>query len=65
MAKVKVYKWTKYEPNTDKSITSHRMATRETVVRLGGAVVESSEVEIDASQLEQDGEGWTSEDFSL
>jgi hypothetical protein len=64
VAKVRVYKWTKYNPTTDENvITSRRMATRGTVARMGGAVIEDTGTEIDEVQLDGDGEGWTPVDF--
>jgi hypothetical protein len=62
MAKVKVYRVTLYNVVTDEKIISRRMATRAGAVLMRGNVIEDTETEIDASQLEL-GEDWTPLDF--
>ena len=67
MAKVKVYKFELYDRETDPTIEqvtlSSRMATREGVAMMTGRVIESTEIEIDESQLES-GLPWTPKDFT-
>ena len=62
MANVKVYRVWLYNVMTDQKIISRRMATRTGAARMGGEVIENTECEIDASQLEL-GEDWTPLDF--
>ena len=62
MANVKVYRVSLYNVMTDQKIISPRMATLTGAARMGGEVIENTECEIDASQLEL-GEDWTSLDF--
>ena len=62
MAKVKVYKVNVYNVMTDELVLSRRMATHEGAKKMGGFVLEDTEVEIDDSQLER-GQKWTPRDF--
>ena len=62
MARVKVYRVSLYNMMTDEKIISRRMATRTGAARMGGEVIESTESEVDALQLEL-GEDWTPMDF--
>jgi len=64
MAKVRVYRVKVYDIKTDDEILSRRMATREGVAIMRGTPIESTETEIDDSQLER-GEQWTPRDFKL
>jgi hypothetical protein len=57
MAKVKVYRVKKYEIKMDEYVLSRRWATREGAQRMGGEILERTEMEIDDSQLQ--GEPWT------
>ena len=63
MPKIKVYRVKVYNSLTDEFVVSRRMATREGAAIMKGVVLDSTEVEIDASQLEP-GENWTPKDFT-
>lgn len=54
----KVYRFKKYDIGTDETITSKRWATREAIERLLGKeaqILEHTEVEVDASALDDNG----------
>jgi hypothetical protein len=62
MPRVRVYRVTVYDPETDKKFLSRRMATRDGAAIMHGTIIEDTEIEIDESQLER-GEQWTPMDF--
>ncbi len=58
MSSVKVYKWKKYDPNSNQEKIGPSMATRQAIKSFGGAVpIEETETEVDESVL--DGNGTT------
>lgn len=63
MSKVKIYQWTRYCITTDEIQLSRRWGTREAIERRGGAVVEETGVEVDASVLGREHEGLTDLDY--
>lgn len=62
MPKVTVYRVKSYDMQTDKYITSKRMATVHGAKTMGGEIIGSSGVDIDESELEA-GFEWTPIDF--
>ena len=63
MGKAKIYKFKKYDINSDRYVVSRRMATREAIERIEGAVtIPETEIEIDNSHL--NGDGMTDIDFT-
>lgn len=60
---VTVYRVQIYNVATDELILSRRMATVAGAHRMGGDIVDSTNVEIDESQLET-GMQWTKRDFN-
>jgi hypothetical protein len=64
MRKRAVHKFQKYSIETDELKMSRRYGTREAIKKVGGEVIEGSEIEIDASQLDQEMDGFTARNFS-
>jgi hypothetical protein len=60
---VKVYKIRLYDALTDESFTSRRMATAKGAALMGGWIIDGTEIEIAASNLEP-GMEWTARDFN-
>lgn len=58
MANVKVYNVSLYDITTDQIRLSGRMATRQGIAIMGGAILEDTETEIDEDELER-GQQWT------
>jgi hypothetical protein len=61
--KVKIYQFTKYSIQSDGNEKSRRWGTREAIERLGGKVIEDTEIEVDASAVASDIEGLTERNF--
>ena len=55
MQKVTVYYFTCYDIRTDENIHSKRPATRETITRCNGVVIENTAQEVEGSRLDTDG----------
>jgi hypothetical protein len=62
--KVKIYQFTKYSIQSDGNQKSRRWGTREAIERLGGDVIEDTEIEVDASAVASDIEGLTVRNFN-
>lgn len=62
--KVKIYQFTKYSIQSDGNVKSRRWGTREAIERLGGDVIEDTEIEVDASAIASDIEGLTERNFN-
>jgi hypothetical protein len=62
--KVKIYQFTKYSIQSDGNEKSRRWGTREAIERLGGKVIEDTEIEVDASAVASDIEGLTERNFN-
>lgn len=61
--KITVYRVKLYNGMTDETILSRRMATAKGAEMMGGAIIENTAVEIDASLLEPGAE-WTAPGFN-
>jgi len=61
MTKSKVYRFKKYDINSDQYVVSRRMATRDAIGRINAVLIPESEVEIDNSHVS--GDGMTEIDF--
>ena len=66
MSTVKVYRWKKFDVNSDEYKIGPRMATRQAIKLFGSAVpIEETETEVDESLLNGNGmtpPGWTPEE---
>ena len=56
MNKIKVYQWQKWDQSTGREQTAPRMATRAFIRMARGEPVEKTEMEIDASLLDANGQ---------
>jgi hypothetical protein len=63
MRKMVVFKFQKYSIDSDQIRESRRYGTRDAIKKIGGEVIEGSEIEIDASQLDKEMDGFTPRDF--
>jgi hypothetical protein len=64
MAKIRIYRFTKYNIDSDEVMRSRRWATREAIGRIHGTVLEDTAVEVDESVLGTEIEGMTVRDFN-
>jgi hypothetical protein len=63
MATVRIHRFRLYDISSDMYRMSRRWATRDTIELLGGDIVESPAVEVDASVVSREIEGMTEIDF--
>ncbi len=63
MATVRIHRFRLYDINSDTYRVSRRWATRDTIELLGGDIVESPAVEVDASVVGREIEGLTEIDY--
>jgi hypothetical protein len=63
MATVRIHRFRLYDINSDTYRMSRRWATRDTIESLGGDIMESPVVEVDASVVSREIEGMTEIDF--
>jgi hypothetical protein len=63
MTTVTVYQFTAYDIKTDESRKSRRWGTREAIKGIGGAPLEHTATEVDASVVASDIPGLTGRDF--
>lgn len=59
-----VYRFTKYDISKDEVIESHRWATREAIMRVGGTVLEKTEIHVDEALLDKEIPGMTVRNFN-
>jgi len=55
MAKVKVYQYDYVDTKLGQPARAMRMGTKEYIEKIGGWIVEGSEIEVEASKVEPDG----------
>jgi hypothetical protein len=63
VAKVTVYRFTKYDISVDNNTKSRRWATREAIERVGGEVLEDTATEVDPVFLGDEIDGMTERNF--
>lgn len=63
MATVKIHRFRLYDINSDTYRLSRRWATRDVIELLGGQIVASPAVEVDAAAVNSDIEGMTIADY--
>jgi hypothetical protein len=63
MATVRIHRFRLYDIDSDTYRISRRWATRDTIELLGGDIIESPAVEVDASVVGREIEGMTEIDF--
>jgi hypothetical protein len=63
MATVKIHRFRLYDINSDSYRMSRRWATRDVIELLGGEIVGSPAIEVDASAVSSDIEGMTILDY--
>jgi hypothetical protein len=63
VSKVAIYRFRLYDISSDENRKSRRWATRETIESLGGEIIESSVVEVNASVVGAENMGMTARDF--
>jgi hypothetical protein len=64
MPKIRIHRFSLYDINSDSFRVSRRWATRDVIERLGGELIETPVVEVDASVLSSDIEGMTPPDYT-
>jgi hypothetical protein len=64
MTTVKIHRFRLYDINSDSYRMSRRWATRDIIERLGGEIVASPAVEVDAAVVASDIEGMTMPDYN-
>ena len=63
MATVNVHRFRLYDINSDSYVVSRRWATRDVIEKLGGEIVGSPAIEVDASAVASDIDGMTPPDY--
>lgn len=63
MASVKIHRFRLYDINSDQFRLSRRWATRDIIEKLGGEIISSPAVEVDAAVVMSDIEGMTKPDY--